>query len=248
MFTNLIYRWVDVYEVGVLGRMIDHFKAKFWGPAWNWETSTVAKRSLSVPITAAAFPIAEVQRPQIFSRPELQHLQAHVTSEPIEDQQNRRLEYLLTVRKGAFPGAINGYGDYIAMVNAYEALSSKYLLQDRPSNTADDFPENDVEAQKALVSELFYAVVDCSQTIEQSTAVGVRRLKEGKYSDIEIEMMCWEVLFAARDAQKGELRMRACAADWRYENYNSFADRWQQVVLGLTVWNLPFCISVRADD
>lgn len=97
-----------------------------------------------------------------------------------------------------------------------------------------DFPEDDAEAQCALVGQLFEAVHDCRTTIEDGArSVAIGRL--AKYADFEVELFCWEVLLAARDAQKGQIGMRLYSKDFKYEPYKTFRDRWHELLNSVRV-------------
>ncbi|EOO03851.1 hypothetical protein UCRPA7_695 [Phaeoacremonium minimum UCRPA7] len=81
--------------------------------------------------------------------------------------------------------------------------------------------------------------VDEEETFSQSVSidrfedsVAVKRVKDIK--GIELEILGWDLLFAIRDAQLGQDSIPAWSKDWERKRYDSFMDRFNEVVLSLT--------------
>lgn len=66
------------------------------------------------------------------------------------------------------------------------------------NNDHSDFPEDDPETQQAYVMQLYNAITDTSEVIDNvkrdKTAQSVVRFQKGFYPKKEIEIVCWELL------------------------------------------------------
>lgn len=124
------------------------------------------------------------------------------------------LEDMLKIRSHTFKGLVRDLGHFSALKTEYERLNNKKDNTDVPD--CDDFPQ-DLDDQRSLVRELFEAMVDFSEIVEEPRLVRknkkrqhselenedsslaeyrdnthVKRVKES--SDVEIELLAWNLL------------------------------------------------------
>ncbi|KAK0641964.1 hypothetical protein B0T16DRAFT_461987 [Cercophora newfieldiana] len=92
-----------------------------------------------------------------------------------------------------------------------------------------DYPKTP-EKEQEYVKQLFHAIIDFSNVVENATHIHLNRVRG--MSDFEIQCIAWDLLIAIEDAHCGKLGFPARNWDneWRYQEFDSFKARFDAVV------------------
>ncbi|KAL7626474.1 hypothetical protein AAE478_003246 [Parahypoxylon ruwenzoriense] len=128
--------------------------------------------------------------------------------------------------------ATRDYQGFIRGIDDYERIMDQYLhTHDVEGGPCTDFPA-DPEGQRHLVKVLLEASCNCTYVYEPENGQSVKRVQDGSYTDLELELISWKLLMAVRDAQEGRCKLpryMTCKIP-KYVEYGSFNDRFNQVL------------------
>ncbi|KAI1488475.1 hypothetical protein F5X96DRAFT_685241 [Biscogniauxia mediterranea] len=147
-------------------------------------------------------------------------------------QNNMRLDIDEALRQhtNSYRGFISNWDQAMEVDRQYKATCNE------TDTDGSDFPA-DEGLQQELVRRIVEAIVNTKDVLEKDTNFAVKKIVDKKYSDIELELVGWKVLIALKSAQDGqnELRPWYCEGGPRYARFDSFMDRYNEIVRILKV-------------
>ncbi|KAI1633079.1 hypothetical protein F4809DRAFT_644821 [Biscogniauxia mediterranea] len=147
-------------------------------------------------------------------------------------QNNMRLDIdeALQQHTNSYRGFISNWDQAMEVDRQYKATCNQV------DTDGSDFPA-DEGLQQELVRGIVEAIVNTKDVLEKDTNFAVKKIVDKKYSDIELELVGWKVLIALKSAQDGqnELRPWYCEGGPRYARFDSFMDRFNEIVRILRV-------------
>ncbi|KAI2616680.1 hypothetical protein GGS26DRAFT_603767 [Hypomontagnella submonticulosa] len=123
------------------------------------------------------------------------------------------------------------YKGWIKSADDFRRVEEQYLkVHDRERQDCPDFP-SEADEQRKLVKALFEAAQDCSHTYEPESSQSFKRVRNGKHSDIEFELVLWPLLMSTRDAQAGKCNLPnyLWCGEPQYNAFESFKGRFEAV-------------------
>ncbi|KAJ9133616.1 hypothetical protein NKR19_g8983 [Coniochaeta hoffmannii] len=91
---------------------------------------------------------------------------------------------------------------------------------------APDIPRTEADL-KSYHRELYLAIVDCSQAVEQDGSTARKNLATMR--NIDVEILAWGVLIATINAQQGKINLESVSKNHRYDAYSTFRERFDKV-------------------
>ncbi|KAK3352870.1 hypothetical protein B0T25DRAFT_568118 [Lasiosphaeria hispida] len=164
--------------------------------------------------------------------------------EGIENLRQSRIEGLLALGNSQN----KMYHGFVQSEHEFRALMVQFRERNNDEVDCPDFPTGDDGGQKALVKELYDAMLDCDPDIVRSFSKearkqGAERAREldpqevagtafiRRLKDVERELLCWEILFAARDMQMKKANILQWSnGSFTYKGFDTFRERWDAIV------------------
>ncbi|KAI0835652.1 hypothetical protein F5Y06DRAFT_299481 [Hypoxylon sp. FL0890] len=107
------------------------------------------------------------------------------------------MEQMMASKTSSYQGLIRGTEDLGEVDKRYLAIHN------RQESDSSDFPL-EAKDQQHLIKTLFEAACDCSQAYEPESSQSMKKIKNGSYTDLELELVLWHLLLSIRDAQVGQ--------------------------------------------
>jgi hypothetical protein len=164
---------------------------------------------------------------------------------PLGHQDERLFDLLKDLPLVQYRGHITSLDDYREKKAAYMGMI-RHPASNRDADVT--LPKTNGEVRR-YVGLLYSAIMDFSR-VEQQPSRSTKAVDKIPASDpefavkanlarvlsvvpraVEIELLCWDVLMAAIDSQKGITHIKLCGGENAgfWEPYRTFADRWSQI-------------------
>ncbi|KAK0715972.1 hypothetical protein B0H67DRAFT_255421 [Lasiosphaeris hirsuta] len=138
------------------------------------------------------------------------------------------------------------YNGFVRSEHEFRTLTAQYKAMTNEPADCPGFPTGDDQGQKALVKELYDALMDCDQETLHSLSKAGRKKSDRaqidpaevagtayilRLKDVERELLCWEILFATRDMQMKNAYVPGWSiSSFKYKRFASFSERWAAIV------------------
>ncbi|KAK4445976.1 hypothetical protein QBC34DRAFT_383648 [Podospora aff. communis PSN243] len=93
-----------------------------------------------------------------------------------------------------------------------------------------DYPKEGSAQERKCHEDLFKAITDFSNIVEEEKHFQMKRVR--MLSDMEVEIIAWDLLIAVRNAHCGKLgfEARAWNREWSHDSYDTFTARFSDVL------------------
>ncbi|KAK3290547.1 uncharacterized protein B0H64DRAFT_447269 [Chaetomium fimeti] len=134
------------------------------------------------------------------------------------------IRQLLNNKDHTWSGIVRDYDDCQELMKQYKTLNDKEGTTD--VEVSNDFPE-DKQAQKELARQLFEAILE----VDPDTSDHMHSQRVQELSNLEVELLSWELLFAIHRAQDGIVGWAKWSpkASQRYQKCGNFQERFALV-------------------